>query len=810
MNNLRLAFRTLWKSPGFTLVALVTLALGIGVNTAMFTLVNAVLLRPLPYAQPDRLVEINQVYENAKGTAFFKGWSYPRFEDMRRTGSSFEAVAAYTGWNASLTGTGNPERLKVEIVSAAYFQILRTDAAVGRVFTADEDRTPGTHPVVVISHSLWQRRFAGDPKLPGQTIRMNDTPYTVAGVLPEGFRGMIAGTDVWVPMMMAPTMYSNPRRLLNAQSYWLKAFGRLRQGVSVAQAEAATRSADPEIEKAHKAPGQMKWHSEVVSLLESKIDPALRKSLLVLFGAVGFVLLIACANLANLLLSRSVGRQREVAIRTALGASRGALIRQFLMESVVLSVIGGAAGMLIAAWAVDLATSLQPAASRDWFGVYTRTLEGQATRLDAGVIAFNLGVSFLTGVLFGLLPALRASRAGIAERLHSFGRSRLRGALVVAEVALAVVLLAGAGLMIGSFSRLLQVPLGFDANGVATMRIELSVKRYKEAGAIRFLEQVVTKVAANPLVSAVSVSNALPVSGREEATVLGIGREEPVHSVGVHVVAPNFFAALRVPLRQGRLLNAGDRAGSPNVVLINETAARKLFPGESPIGKLVTLANGWGEKGELKEIVGVVGDVKYEAVEKAVESDVYASYLQYPYDSTFLVVRAHGDPAAVYPVVRQAVSELDRDLPLSSVMPMQARVASATSRTRFSAELLGMFAGLAALLAGIGIYGVISYSVAARTREIGIRMALGARAGLVLRSVALEGVGLAALGVALGVPAALAATRVLSTMLFEVKPGDPTTLAAISALLVIIAFAAALIPALRAARVDPMEALRHE
>jgi predicted permease len=409
-----------------------------------------------------------------------------------------------------------------------------------------------------------------------------------------------------------------------------------------------------------------------------------------------------------------------------------------------------------------------------------------------------------------MLPALRASRAGVAERLQNFRRSRLRGALVVAEVALAVVLLAGAGLMIGSFSRLLNVPLGFDADRVATMRIELPTKRYKEADATRFLEQVVAKIAANPLVNVASVSNALPVSGLAEATVLGIGREEPIHSVGVHVVSPEFFSALRIPLRQGRLLHAGDRAGTPNVVVINETAARKLFPGESPVGKLVTLASGWGEKGELKEIVGVVGDVKYEAVEKAVESDVYASYLQYPYDSTFLTVRAAGDAASVYPVVRQAVAELDRDLPLSSVMPLQARVASATSRTRFSAELLGVFAGLAALLAGIGIYGVISYSVAARTREIGIRMALGARAGTVLRSVAIEGVGLAALGVALGVPAALAATRVLSTMLFEVKPGDPTTLAAISALLVAIALAATLIPALRAARVDPMEALRHE
>ncbi len=810
MNNLRLAFRMLWRSPGFTLIAVITLALGIGVNTAMFTLVNAVLLRPLPYSQPEQLVQIDQVYQNAKGALAFKGWSYPRFEDMRRTSTSFDAVAGYTGWNASLTGTGNPERLKLEVVSAAYFQVLRVDAVAGRVFTPDEDRTPGTHAVAIISHGLWQRRFAGDRTLPGQVMRMNDAPFTVVGVLPEGFRGMIAGTDVWVPMMMAPAAFDNPRRLAQPNAYWLKVVARLRPGVSVAQADAATRSADPEIEKAHKAPGSMKWHSEVVSLLESKIDPALRKSLLVLFGAVGFVLLIACANLANLLLSRSVGRQREVAIRTALGASRGALIRQFLTESLLLSVIGGAAGLLIASWSVDLATSIQPATSRDWFGVYTRSVDRQATGLDAWVIAFNLGVSLLTGVIFGLLPALRASRAGVADRLHTFGRSRLRGALVVAEVAMAVVLLAGAGLMIGSFSRLLNVPLGFDAEHVATARIELPRKRYDATAATRFLEQLVAKLAANPPVSAASVANSLPVSGQAEGTVLGIEQADPSHVVGVHVVAPEFFAALRVPLRQGRLLNPSDRAGSPNLVLINETAARTLFAGENPIGRRINIASGWGEKGDLKEIVGVVGDVKYEAVEKAVEADVYASYLQYPYDSTFIAVRAKGDPASVYPVVRQAVADLDRDLPLSSVMPMQARVASATSRTRFSAELLGVFAALAALLAGIGIYGVISYSVAARTREIGIRMALGARTATVLRSVALEGIALAALGVALGIPAALAATRVLSTMLFEVQPGDPATLAVISTLLVLIAFAATLIPALRAARVDPMEALRHD
>jgi putative ABC transport system permease protein len=793
--NLRYAIRVLLKSPGFSLVAVVTLALGIGVNTAMFTLVNSVLLRPLPYRDPGRLAAIDQTY-TMDGREAFRAWSYPRFEDFRRLNSSFESVAAFAAVNVSLTGTADPEQVKTECVSSAYFHVLGADAAKGRTFSADEDRTP--QAVAVISDKLSR-------SVMGQTIRLNEIPFTVIGVLPRDFRGVSGDADIWVPMAMAPAIYDNPKRLTNARSYWHQVIGRLRDQVSFAQANAASRALDPEIQKAHPAPGRMQEQTQVGSLLEAKIDPALRRSLLVLSGAVGFVLLVACASLATLLLGRSMARQRETAIRIALGATRSMLIRQFLTESVVLALTGAVAGLAIAHWGVDLAASLKPGLARGFWSSYARAVDRDAARLDLWVVAFTVGISMLTAVLFGLAPAFKASRVNVSQHLHNLRRISLRNALIVAEVALALALLAGAGMMIGSLGNLLHTPVGFAPDRLATAHIDLPARRYKPGQVMQFEERLLAAIPGQA-----ALANSLPLTGQSEATALGIEHAEPAQNTGVHVVSPGYFAVMRIPLRQGRWLTAADRAQSPNVVLINETAARTLFPGENPIGRHINLASDWGPPGELKEIVGVVGDVKYESMESPVGVDVYASYLQYPYELMFIAVRTPGDPAGAFGEIRLAVTSLDRDLPVTGVMPMQDRFDAAASRLRFVAELLGVFAGLAVLLAALGIYGVVSYSVAARTREIGIRMALGARAATVLRSIAVDGLILAVAGVAIGWPLALWSTRALASMLYEVKSGDPRILAAVSTLLVLITLAASYLPARRAARVDPMIALRHE
>ena len=584
--NLRYAVRVLLKSPGFSLVAVITLALGIGVNTAMFTLVNSVLLRPLAYRDPGRLAAIDQMYTQ-DGREAFRAWSYPRFEDFRRLTRSFESVAAFASTNVSLTGEGDAEQVKAECVSAAYFHVLGAEAAIGRTFSDDEDRVP--QAVAVIGDKLWQRRFGRSASIAGRTIRVNEIPFTVIGVMPRDFRGVAGDGAIWVPMAMAPAVYDNPKRLTNPRSYWHQVIGRLRDGVSFKQAGAASRALDAEIQKAHPAPGLMQAGTRVGSLLEAKIDPALRRSLLVLSGAVGFVLLVACASLATLLLGRSVARQRETAIRIALGATRAKLIGQFLTESVLLALAGGIAGLLIAYWGVDLAASLKPGIARGFWSNYARAIDRDAARLDLWAVAFTLGISMVTAVLFGLIPAFKASRANVSANLHNLRRLSVRNVLIVAEVAMALVLLAGAGMMIGSFEKLLHTPVGFAPDHVATAHIELPRKRFKGDQVIQFEERL---RAALP--ESAALANSLPLSGQSEATVLGVEHAEPSQTTGVHVVSPEYFAALRIPLREGRLLTAADRAGAPNVVVINETAARRLFPGQDAVGKRINLAQRLG------------------------------------------------------------------------------------------------------------------------------------------------------------------------------------------------------------------------
>jgi putative ABC transport system permease protein len=805
VQDLRYAFRSLLRTPGFTLTAVVTLALGIGANTAIFTMIWSVLLRPLPYPEPERLASVEVLGAGKSGPVTF-GWSYPRFEDLRRFQRAFEQVAAYSPMDVNLTGTAWPERLAGEMVSPEYFPVLRVTAARGRLFTHDDSQ------IVLLSDALWRSRYAADPAVIGQTIQVNQIPFTAAGILPPDFQGLSGRTALWLPMAAAPALTGNPRRLTNAMSFWHRVVARTKPGVTWAQAAEDMKSVQRQTEEVHPSPRLTPLTIQARSLLESKTVPGVRRALWVLFGAAGFVLLIACGNLASLLSVRAVVRRPEVAVRLSLGASRAALIRQFLTESMILAVAGGVAGLLVALWTSDLLAVLRPAADRGAWAQYARALSPESLRLTAPAAAFNFLLALVTGVLFGLAPAWRASRPNLAGILRGAERGArswsARSLLVASQLAMAVVLLSAAGLMIRTFRSLLHVPIGFHAEGVLTLNLELPLRQYRQT-AYSFYSALLGRVAALPGVESAAIANALPVSGQTEASVLQVEGRPESHPANVHMVSPGFFAALRIPLLRGRLPDLRDGPDAPKAAWINATAARLWFPNEDPVGKRVSTA-GWGQSGDLAEIAGVVGDVKYEEVEKPVEADIYVPLAQWHYNTGFLVVRAAGDPAALATELRRQVLALDKDLPVFDVKTMEERLAAVTSRTRFSAQLLAAFSLLALALAAVGIYGVVSYAVAARTHEIGIRMALGARAEAVRAMVLGQGLRLAVAGLLAGLPAAWAGTRLLAAFLHGVSPGDPATLAAVAALLLAVALAACYLPARRASRVDPLVALRYE
>jgi putative ABC transport system permease protein len=566
-------------------------------------------------------------------------------------------------------------------------------------------------------------------------------------------------------------------------------------------------------------PNEMKpWQVRATALTEAKTDTALRKSLIVMFAAVGFVLLIACVNVANLLLSRSISRHKEVAVRLAVGASRGALIRQFLTESVLLGLAGGLAGFFVAAYGIDLATALRPEASGSFWAFYSRSMKAESVQLDRYVLTFNIGLSILAGALFGMLPALQASKLDLNQALKnvtggwsatwsSLRRPNSRSVLITGEMALALVLLAGAALLIESFARLLNTQIGAATDHILTASADLPLRQYGSDAAVRFQQQLLGRIAPAPGVQGVSISNCLPARG-PDITMIRTGSDKDWEAVGPRSVTPDYFAVFRIPLLRGRLFTGRDRAGAPKVLLVTETAARHLFPGEDPIGKHVELQI-WDEGEQVAEVVGIVGDVRYDGIEHPARDDVYISYWQDPYGGN-LAVRVAGDPMSFAPLIRSAIHALDKNLPVYDVKTMDEQLANATSRLRFSAVLLGVFAALALALAAIGLYGVVAYSVAARTREIGIRLALGAKREDVFKLVIGDGLLLCLAGLLIGIPGALAATRVLSSFLYDTKPNDPIALAAVSLLLIAVALIAAYVPARRAMKVDPMVALRYE
>jgi len=804
--DLRFGVRMLLKQPGFTLIAILTLALGIGANTAIFSVVNAVLLRALPYPEPGRLVRF---WESNPGRDWLEfGASAPNFADWRKQQSVYEQLAAYEFNTFNFTGSGEPERVAAVSVTANFFSVLGVAPAHGRNFLPEEEQS-GRNRVAILSDGLWQRRFGADPNLIGHQIQLNGESYTVVGVMPPRFQ-LTQGTELWAPLTLDPAV--QPRRA-DRSIRNLSVIGRLKPGVGLAQAQAAIDTIARQLEQQYPA-SNAGWGVRMSTFYDWLVPEQIRRSMLVLFAAVGFVLLIACANVANLLLARASARQREMAIRAALGASRWRVIRQLLSESLLLSTLGGLVGLLLAFWCTNL---IKASTSLD----IPRLDE---TRLDVKALGFTFLIALITGLIFGLAPAWQASRLALNETLKEGGRSgggsqrqRLRGALVIAEVALALVLLIGAGLMIRSFAHLQNVPLGFTPENVLTMRLTLPAAKYGQgAPRVNFFDQLLQRLHGVPGVIDASAVTELPLAGggtwAEEVQLEGRAPDGTPRSAGVNAVLPRYFHTMGIPLLAGRDFTEQDRGAfwlgeTPLTWIVNETFARRYWPNENPLGKRFRIGD---NRNPFGTVIGVAGDVRSLSLEQEARPAFYVSHGHYSLPALTVVVRTSAPPEALTAALRAQVYALDPDLPVYNLRPLEQVVANAAGQPRFHTLLLGLFSAAAALLAAIGIYGVMTYTVTQRTHEIGIRLALGAQARDVRALVAGQGLKLALTGVALGLAAAFALTRLMKSLLYAVSPTDPLTFGVIALLLLSVALLACWLPARRATKVDPMIALRHD
>jgi putative ABC transport system permease protein len=797
LKDLRYGFRSLLKRPGFSLIALIALALGIGANTAIFSLVNAVLLRPLPFPDPDQLV---WAWGNIRNAGNRASVSPPDFLDFRSQNKTFEQFAASSTQPLAmnLTGNGEPERLSASGVTGNYFQALRVQPSLGRGFTLENER-PGQDEVAVLSYALWQSRFAGDASIVNKSIVLDGKSFQVIGVMPKNFT-FPHNADLWVPMN-----FDSDPEMKWRKAHFLRPIGRLKPGLKLSDAQADTDAISLSLEKLY-PDSNTGWSLRLVSLREQLVGNT-RGTLFILFGAVGFVLLIACANVANLMLVRAATRQKEIALRAALGASRIRLIRQLLTESVLLAVIGGALGVLIAMFGVDLLLKLSE-------GSIPITAE---VKIDATVLMFTLLVSFGTGLLFGLVPAFRTLKLSLTDSLKEAGRigggqlrSRTRSLLVVFECAVAVVLLIGAGLLVRSLVELLKTNPGFEADGVLTMRLDLSRKKYDTPEkAARFFGGLESQIGRLPGVEAVGLVTELPLSGQRNDMPFTVEGRPPVSidqafDADFRRVNRDYFKALQIPLLRGRNFTEQEVEQSNKVLLVSEQLVAAVFPNEDPIGKRLQFVMG----PDMWEIIGIVGDVR----DRALGTPPFATmYLPTRVTSrSNLVVRTQGDPLNLVGAIRREIHAIDPEQPVAAVRTMNDWIDTSAATPRFNTLLLGLFAVVALLLATTGIYGVMSYVVAQRTHEIGVRMALGAGRWNVLNLVLRQGMGLVLIGVVLGLFGAFAVTRVMSALLFGVTAKDPFTFAVVAVLLALVAFVACYIPARRATKVDPLVALRYE
>jgi putative ABC transport system permease protein len=816
--DVRYAVRMMIKKPGFAFVSITVLALGIGANTSIFSVVNSVLLRPLPFENPDQLVVIKST-NLARGATDF-GTSTPDFREWRKRNTAFHEMAAFATTSYNLSGTGEPERVEGAVVSANFFSLLGLRPALGRAFT-NEEEIFGNHRVALISHALWQRRFAAADVI-DQAVTINGLPYTIVGVLPRGFSYPNPAVNLWTPLSIEPGSENDTRG-----NYWLSVIARLKPGVAIDQARSEMTSIMEKIDE--ETEGIDGMGASVTSLREETVGNV-ETVLWVLLAAVGFVLLIACANVANLMLARSSARQKEMAIRLSMGATRAQIIRQLLTESLLMGMTGGVIGVLIAMWGVDLLVSLSP---QD----LPRLAE---IRPDAAVFAFTLAVSILTGAAFGIVPALHASRTDINSLLKEGARgsagaqsNMVRNSIVALEVAVSLVLLVGAGLMMNSFYRLTRVDPGFKTDRTLSMLISLPPARYPEDKpelAIGFFDQLISRLRALPGVEAAGATTSLPLTNSGWGKLFWVeGRQRPASIDEVPIiqysqVSANYFQTLSIPMLKGRAFDDRDGRDTPRVAIINETLAKEMFRGEDPLGKQVfpgvpeeMVPPGMlpaGFRFPRFTVVGVVRDFRKQGITAQVRPEMYILHTQSAEGGTsgamYVALRASGDPVSLVGAIRAEVSSLDKEQPVAEVRTMDELLSNSLAQSRFAALLLGVFASVALLLAAVGIYGVIAYSVSQRTHEIGIRMALGAGSGDVLRMILTHGMRTVAAGIALGLIGSFAATRLMSSLLYEVTATDPVTFGAITALLSLVALVACWVPARRAMKVAPVIALRYE
>jgi putative ABC transport system permease protein len=804
-NDLRFALRTMRANPGFSAVVILTLALGIGANAAIFSVVDAVVLRPLPYAESERLMVL---WGNLHRPGVEQiGASLGEYVDYRDNARAFEHVAAYDTLGYNMSGTGEPERVEGAVVTASLFPLLGVTAEIGRTFVTAEEQ-PGREHVALIGHALWTRRFQSNPAIVGQTAVVDGRQVEIVGVMPQSFEFPDETIQLWMPVVLdADALSAN-----NRGSHGFTVLARLKRGTTASQAAADLDAATGTFQA--RFPGNYRnGFSVIVRPLQQEIVGDTSRALFVLLGAVGLVLLIACANVANLLLARASARRKEIALRTALGATRGRLIQQLLTESVFVALAGGAIGLLIAFWGVDVLVAAAPSS-------IPRLRE---VAVDGRVIAFTAIVSLATGVLFGLAPAIAASRAALNDALKeggrtSAGRGRAGAALVVSEVALSLMLLVAAGLLIRSFVRLQDVAPGFDSASLLTFRLSLPESRYTtfDKGQ-RFFDELFAQLRSSPDVRAVTATSALPFSGQGTSRSFVIDGRPPMRpnestEEQIRIVTDGFFAAMHIPVVKGREFTARDSLASARVLVINEALARKHFPTENPIGKRIAFTT---DSPRWYEIVGIAGNIKHQGLDARDRPELYVPYRQPLFDSwtvrpMYVVVRTAGEPLAAATAIRHEINRLDPDQPISNVRTMDERIARSLGGRRFNMVMLGLFAGLALTLAAVGIYGIVAYSVTERTHEIGVRVALGAQRRDVIAMVVRHGMIMSLVGTCVGLAAAFAIVRVMSGLLYGVSAADPMTFLAIPVLLLAVALAACYIPARRATLVDPMIALRNE
>ena len=797
IQDLRFAFRMLWKHPGFTAVATIALALGIGATTVIFSVVQAVLLRPLPYEGSERILELS---ETARGR--LTTLSPPNLMDWKAQNTTFSAIAAYDDTAVTLSGGFEPEQLEAAVVGVEIFEVLGVSPARGRGFVPDEAR-PGGPRAVILGFGPWQQRFGGDEGIIGRTLTFDGRPFQVVGVMPRGFT-FPGEMDLWFPLRLDDDEVRPNQR----GAHYLRAVGRLKPGVTIAQAIDDLARIEQRIADQHASvQGYGVWAQP---LLDSMVGDV-RKPLLILLGAVGFVLLIACANVSNLLLARASARRTEIAVRSALGAGRWRIVRQLLAESVLLALAGGLCGLLLAAWGV-----------RTLDGVLPQNLpRAGGIDLNPAILVFSIIVSMATGVVFGIVPSMYASSSDLASFLKdarrdgSSGGSRraFRNALVAIEVALALVLLTGAGLAIRSFDRLTAIDPGFDPSGVLAVSVILPGARYPDApAASQFYEQYVESLRRQPGVVAAGGVMMPPLAAGGfggSFTIVGADDIED-QSMQVRAATPGYMEALKIPLRRGRLFTNADGAAGQPVAILSEEAARRFFPGRDPVGQRLRLHVGINGREPVREIVGVVGNVKLRTIDSAPVEVAYVPHPQYVSDSLTIFVRGEGDPMALVPMVKAQLAGIDREIALSRVRPAERLVAASVAEPQFRMILFGLFAAIALALAALGLYGVMAFAVSQRQAEIGVRMALGADRTTVLRLVLSQGMLPVAIGMAAGLAAAAVLTKLMSGLLYEVSALDPVTYLSVVLVLSLVAAAACYIPARRAARVDPLAALRAE